>query len=200
MKIKRLALFLICLSACQSAPKYQELNSGSGYKITSSNQKDMFTVRVSVPAGTSPSYTVQYGLRAIGEECQRRGFSYFDFAERATQFDLDGFCYPSKDRRALGVTFDGFRENPAKFEVTDLNHKSKTFFQLGDRIEFVEGKSLKSMGELKATVAQLSKQKSYLDIVVQRGGKPVTLNEPIALFHDINLGPEDLKSIQRRVK
>lgn len=195
MVYRALLLVAFAIIGCVSAPVYQELKDGVGYKVSSAGAKDRLYVDVKLPQGTPENFEVQYALRAIGEECAKRGYAYFHQAYLPNAKYI-GFCETSADRQALGVNL---RDVNSTVVIEDLNGKKGTTLQQGDRITKINGVKSDSVADVKVQVANARAQK-YIDMIVQRSGREVTVREPVAILELGNLGEKDLEEIRRRVK
>jgi hypothetical protein len=193
----------LLLSACASVPVFQkQADSGVGYKIQDLDSTENFRATVQLPPETSEKFIRNYAFRAVGEECEVRGFQFFDVGQlNATSFE--GFCYLDSTRKSLALTFEkgGLEESPQKFVIEELNSKSNTKLQIGDEVISISGKNPTSMAEIKSIVFDASSKKlAALPLKITRKGKELTVTEPMTDLKNGALGKPDLEALRTLVK
>jgi hypothetical protein len=192
-------LVVFGMSGCTTTPIFQK-SSGDydGYSVQETNRKDHFRITIKVPSESSEKFRAAYGMRAVGEECLNRGFQYFDFTDLVSSA-VDGFCFTSPNRRALGVTFEsaGLKQTPQRFIVEDLNSKTSTLLKTNDEVITIGSESVTSMSQIKSIVfAGSDDSKNILPLKIKRQGVVSTVNEPLANLKNGNLGQSELESFR----
>jgi hypothetical protein len=188
-----LLLTVLVMAGCASTkPKFHK--GTPGYRIADAISDTGFVVTMDLGPRVDEKYIEVYGLRAIGEECLKRGFEYFDFAIREPQ-SIEGYCYKTADHPGLGIEFGtkGLLVRPEKFVVESLNGKTKTSLEKGDEIIEIEGKTPQNVASFKSAAyrASMTNQKT-IDMKVKRGDQVLQIKEPIALFKNSSMGPTQL--------
>jgi hypothetical protein len=192
---------LFFITNCSTSPKFEKSNGSSGYTVKELTSKNHFEITLLLPSDTSKNTLKVYGWRAIGEECLNRGFEFFDISDEEPNKYV-GFCYPTNERKALAITFkaNGLQESPRKFVVEDLNSKSVTNIKIDDEVLAVAGQKLVSMGQLKSVVFASTQKSNSMSVSLLRNGKPLEINEPVALLKSGILGKADLENLRREIQ
>lgn len=196
-------IFSIILSACVSAPTFKKTSYGvEGYSVQNLATQDHFQVIIKLPEGTNSKYFINYGYRAVGEECLVRGFEYFDVGE-LDKTVFEGFCFQNSTRKALAINFqnNGLIQSPARFVVEHLNNKTATQLMPNDEILLIEEKAPNSMANLKSLVfVATTNNKSVIPIKIKRQGREIKVIEPIADLKNGVFDKNDLKSLRFLVR
>ncbi len=192
-------IFLLAGCASNEVP-FQKLSAGIGYSLEEKGQPDNFIVKMELPKNIDSKILNSYAARAIGEECLVRGFAFFDFTDVVTS-SSEGFCFKENKRKSLAISFEqkAMAMNPPEFLIANLNQKSQTNLQVGDKILRVDGKDMVSVSNLKSLIFFYGKQQNdKVQLDVQRDGKNFSVKEPIADLTGGAFGPEDLKDLRQR--
>jgi len=193
-----IALMFIVIG-CASPIPFQKMNNGIGYEIEPKGP-ETFAVKMSLPdSARANQYLDLYAAAAIGEECKKRGYEYFDHALVSSSLS-EGFCYKENRKRALAISFarKNLELQPAEFVVEDLNSKSKTALKLNDKITKFDGKVVQSMGEIKSMVFSIDKKNvSSIKLELIRDGKVITVDEPLADFPGSLSDPKSLVAYRK---
>ena len=174
----------LMLSACASSPTFEKSsNGGNGYVVKDSRDQHVFDIDLLLPINVADSVRRDYGFRAVGEECAARGFQFFDVAEDLKQH-FTGLCYATEAHKALGITFkkESLALTPPRFIVGDLNGKTASQLKVDDEVVSFDGQKLLSMGQVKIFVFNASLTSAAVSLNLVRGGKPLKVNEPVAVF------------------
>lgn len=196
--MKILIALLFVLSACASTQvPFQKVENGVGYSVEAKGQ-DHFLIKTKLPTDLEPKSVVRYVARAVGEECLKNGFQYFDYTSPKDGAS-EGFCFKENKRMALGITFErvGLEAVPPSFVIEDLNQKTNTKLLVGDKLLKVEGREIASVSELKSLAFQYGKKgTANVQVEVLRQGKALTLSEPLSVLSNASYGPSDLEALR----
>lgn len=186
------------LASCATFPSFQD-NPAEGYQVTDTSNPASFGVEVRLPESTSPNFRINYAMRAIGETCAKRGFDYFNYGQ-ASASQWQGFCSKTSSNRSLALSLSVPKAEGEKFVVENLNGKTNSKIQVGDVLLKVNGQAIITMAGLKTEVFNaVEAKKSSMTLEIERAGKVMTLEEPIADVANASMGPEDLKTVRQLV-
>lgn len=193
-------LFLLVLTGCASNQvPFQKSDTGIGYSVEEKGSGN-FLIKAALPIDFEQKSVERYVARAVGEECLRQGFQYFDYTSPMNGIS-EGFCFKENKRKALAVTFEkeGLAAAPPSFVVENLNQKSKTNLLVGDKIIKAEGRDVTSVSDLKRLAFHYG-QKGTLSINLEiiRQGKALTFSEPLADLSNGSHGPDSLEALQKK--
>lgn len=201
---KYLVLFVSILTvACASRPAFKEVSSGSGVgyslKVISQSQ---FEATAILGADVDSEFKEMYLSRAVGENCYKNGFQFWDEILLTKNVTLAN-CFKENRRPALGVTVAaaGLQENPKLFIVEELNNKPETNLKKYDSIKKVAGTELTEMSQLKLipfTLANTGSTTIPLEIV--REGKYLSIAEPLVNLKGSNFGPDHLDHLRNTIQ
>jgi hypothetical protein len=200
--MKLLMTLILALIGCASQQvPFQKSNNSVGYSVEEKNT-DNFIIKSQLPADSDPKWIYKYIGRAVGEECLQKGFDFFDYTEPQNGVS-EGFCFKENKRKALAVTFvpAGLDSTPTEFVGENLNQKSNTSLQVGDKFVKVEGKKIESVSELKS-LAFSNRNKKGLNVKIElvRADKNLTINEPLADMTGGCYDQESLASLRDSIK
>ena len=192
-------LFLsFVLQACLT-PYQPKEGDRPGYEVISdSSAARSFVVNVDLPkAGLE--YKNFYLMRTVGEECQKRGFNYFDSGQ-INSVSAYGFCYSKKSKKSLALTFDKdeLDKTPQSLIVENTNKKTGSSVMMGDQIVEANGKKLASIGQLKKLVYE-SPDQGLVKLKVMREGQQIQIGEPLITYPGL-FGPKDLKALRKKIR
>ena len=197
--LSMLTVCAIAFSSCASIPSFQE-NPAEGYTVTDAKLPAMFTVEVRLAATESENFKTNYAVRAVGETCLKRGFDYFNFAAAGGN-SWQGYCSKTSANRSLGLTLTVPKKEGEKFIVEHLNNKSRTQVQIGDALLKVNGAPITSMAVLKNEVfASVEAKKNSMQLEIERAGKIMSVDEPIADVANASMGPADLEAVRKIIR
>lgn len=201
MKFLIFILSVFVLAGCSSAPKFEMANNSSGYTVKEVSGKNHLEIDLILPSNTAEKELAYYGQRAVGEECLKSGYGYFDTGE-TTPFKIKGFCFSKDEYGSLGIVFEkkGLNEEPKKFVIESIFNKSSTLVKVGDEVLKVDGKNLTSISQIKELIFIASQKQNTLPLELIREGKKITINEPIATTTGALGRPEDLDRLRKLIR
>lgn len=186
-------------SSCAMMPNFKEANK-DGYSLENGKVDSVFTVNLHLDGVSVPEFKTGYAIRAVGETCAARGYSYYSFG-RMTADQVRGYCYKTAQIRALGVTFIQTVATNDKIVVESLNGKAPTQLKVNDVVLEANGKKLSAIYQIKDEVTEaVAVGKSVLGFKVSSSGTEAAVDEPIILFADGVFGPQDLEKIRSDIK
>ncbi len=206
-------LGLLVLSACAQMPKFQKKSGNEiyGYKVTDIVKNDSFEIVSTLPPKIQEDDTKAYVVRAVGETCKERGYSFFDFTLRESTEEssekmivkTDGFCFQDAKKLGLGISLKTAGKNNFNAFVTvdHLNTKKSSLLRPDDLVIKMSQQPITAIYQIKRIVNHQLKNSpklSTIEISVIREGKPLTVSEPIVQMLDFTFGPEDLKRIKSK--
>ena len=204
MRLPAFALMaaLVFISGCATPPKPKFQKGTPGYTVDGSISPQGFTVITDFGSYKDEKYSVLYGHRAVAEECNAKGFPFFDVAV-IDSHHFEGYCFKTADHAALAVEFtaSGLDARPQHFVVHDLYGKTNSKLEKGDEILLLEGVPVTSVGFVKAAVFRANNnKKTSVKLKIKRGDQELEIQEPIALFKNSALGSTQLDLIRSRVE
>lgn len=191
-------------SACASErPKFQRATtpSDTGYAVVLQLGPNSFIMRTTLEGKVDTKYAIAYGHRAVGEECAKQNFPYFDVAV-ITPYELQGYCFKTPDHKALAVEFSarGLTSRPQRFFVDDLHGKTKTRLEKGDELLEIDNVPPLSIAMIKSLVYRAADEgHTSVNLRIHRHDQDLDIREPIALFKNSALGATQLDLLRSRV-
>lgn len=197
--MKTLMILLLILTGCASTQiPFQKNTNGVGYSIESKGSAN-FLVKTQLPSELDQKSIVMYVARSVGEECLARGFQYFDFTTPVNG-SAEGFCFKENKRKAFAVTFtrQGLDSRPVEFVIEDLNHKTNSKLQVGDKVVKIDGRVISSVSDVKSLAFDFGqKNVNAVKMELIRKGKSLTIIEPLADMTGGAYGPEYLLILRK---
>ncbi len=205
MRIIYIVLFASIIFGCSSIP-FRKSDVGEGYTVKESPEKDRFLVTATLSPDNNSQFIWLYMMRAIGEECQARGFSYFYYAE-LSKFIYNGFCFSSAARKSIGIGFDRNANNlnSSRLVVTEADLKPSTTLKVGDEVTKIGGKAIDSWETFKKEIFLAAKSgRSDVSLDFMRNGQAFSTREALVQISEddfgTNMGPEDLARLRDRIQ
>lgn len=214
------AIIALCVVSCSSSQEFQRsVNNSDGHTITDRAKRDQFTVKI---IGKKPLKEIslnKYMSRAVGEECDARGFKYYDIAW-INSSSAAGYCYKTQDALALSLEFkaEPLKENPPRLIISKVNGKGHSRLSPEDELIAVNDKEVKSLDDLKLIENELSEKEanvtkedsqklkeprekrfSTAKVTIIRLGEKMTVIEPYVHINQGISGPDDLKKLKSEI-
>ncbi len=190
-------IFIVLMGCASQEVPFQKLNNGIGYTVEQKSKNNLI-IKANIPPSILTRTKTRYFARAVGEECLKLGFAYFDYTEPVDSAS-EGFCFPNNKRIAFAIKFkmDKLDSVPPEFIVEYLNQKAKTFLQINDKIIKINDIEPHSIAELKKYAFSLGEKNiQSVKIELLRNGKTLHIEEPMAVLSSGSYGPEDLQSLR----